>query len=100
MSAVVFIILQRQQELVDRFRSLEARSADRAVSLEKLAVPRTHVFDRLTKAGVLASTDDGRWFMREEAWSAFRSRQQSRLLWLAAIIIVLGAAVVGLLMLR
>lgn len=99
MSAVI-ILLQRQQDLVDRFRDAGATSAETSRPLDELGVPTGMMFSRLSRAGVFAQAGAGRWYFHAAAWRAYRDRQWKRLVDGAVVILAVGVLAVLLLMLR
>lgn len=96
MSAMLFIIMSRQRDLVDRFRDAAATAPANAKSLQDLGVRRSFMVSRMIRAGVFAPAGDDLWWLDAVAWDHFRERQTSRLLTAAVVIIAavsLGVAI-------
>lgn len=88
------LTLRRQRELVARFQSAGATSAERAIPLDKLGSLSESVFRRMAHAGVFIKPNDDRWYLDADAWVHFQSRQRRRSVITAVVIL----AVVGVLL--
>lgn len=89
-------LFRTQRELVARFTSAGALRPESAIPRGTLSRSAASAFARLARAGVLLSRADDRWYLDERAWQRAQSRQQARLLTLAAIITLLAAGLLGL----
>lgn len=99
MSAAL-IIMNRQRDLVDRFRDAGATSADAAKSLSEIGVEPSFMFSRMSSRGVFVQADGGRWWYDAAAWNRYRDRQWKRLVVGAIVIIAICVLLVLALMMR
>lgn len=89
-------LLRAQRDVVHRFEAAGALGPDRAIPRGDLGRQGDSAFSRLSRAGVLVSSDKEHWYLDRAAWDDFQSRQRSRLLITAAAIVLGVAALFGL----
>ncbi len=99
MSAAL-IIMNRQRDLVDRFRDAGATSADAAKSLSEIGVEPSFMFSRMSSRGVFVHAGGDRWWYDAAAWNRYRDRQWKRLVVGAIVIIAICVLLVLALMMR
>jgi hypothetical protein len=96
MAVAAAVIQRKEREIVDTFRGVGATSADRARDPDELSVTQHFAFKRLVDRAVLRTTGDGKFYLDELSWNAFRSlrrRMALVMMFIAiALVIVLGAA--------
>ena len=97
MSAVL-IIMNRQRDLVDRFRDSGATSANAAKPLSEIGVEPSFMFSRMSSRGVFVQAGGERWWYDAAAWNSYRDRQWKRLVLGAIVIIAICALMLLLLM--
>jgi hypothetical protein len=83
----VLIIMNRQRDLVDRFRDAGATSANAAKPLAEIGVKTSFMFSRMSARGVFVPAGGDRWWFDAAAWNRYRDRQWKRLV-VAAIVII------------
>ncbi len=86
MSAAL-IIMNRQRDLVDRFRDAGATSAGAAKSLSEIGVEPSFMFSRMSSRGVFVPAGGDRWWFDAVAWERFKRRQGRRMLLAAGVIL-------------
>ncbi len=92
MSAAAVIILRRKK-FIRRFSERGAVSPDKAIPFADLKMRRSWVFEQMVNRGVFVSVGNDRFYMNQEAAAAFLEWQQKRALVLAAVMFVIGLAV-------
>jgi hypothetical protein len=97
MSAAL-IIMNRQRDLVDRFRDAGATSPGAAKSLSEIGVESSFMFSRMSSRGVFVQAGGDRWWFDAAAWNRYRDRQWKRLVVGAIVIIAVSVVFVALLM--
>ena len=81
-------LLRTQRELVHRFETAGALSPDRAIPRGDLARLSDSVFSKLSRAGVFVSSGNDHWYLDRAAWDRFQSRQRTRFVVTAAVIVL------------
>jgi 2-polyprenyl-6-methoxyphenol hydroxylase-like FAD-dependent oxidoreductase len=82
-----------QKRLIQRFRQAGAVSPQTARTLEEIGVWDSGQFRRLNKGRVLLKTQEGGYFLDEEAWQTYRGRKRGFLFGfvILAVIVVVAA---------
>jgi hypothetical protein len=65
----VLIIMNRQRDLVDRFRDAGATSASGANALSEIGVEPSFMFSSMSSRGVFVQAGGGRWWYDAAAWT-------------------------------
>ncbi len=87
--AAAAAIIRKERRIIGAFRDEGATSPEAARSPGELGVNGSWVVDRLIDRGVLRQAEPGRYYLDEEAWTAFCQARRRR------AIIVVGIIVVG-----
>lgn len=96
----VLIIMNRQRDLVDRFRDAGATSAAAAKTLGEIGVEPSFMFSRMSMRGVFVQAGGDRWWYDAAAWNRYRDRQWKRLVVGAVVIILFSALLLLVMMIR
>ena len=72
-AAIVAVIHRQEQDIVNEFRGVGATSPDRARDPQELVLGHQLAFDRLARRAVLRDAGEGRYYLDELSWEAFRS---------------------------
>ncbi len=99
MSAAL-LVMNRQRDLVDRFRAAGATSASAARPLAEIGVEASFMFSRMSARGVFVPAGEDRWWFDAAAWNRYRDRQWKRLVAGALVILVVCALFVLAMMMR
>ena len=70
MGAAAAIIVRRQRDIVDTFRSASATTPASARSPGELGVEEDMIFKGLKRRAVLRDTGNGRYYLDEPSWQA------------------------------
>ena len=81
-------LLRTQRELVHRFEAAGALGPDRAIPRGDLGRLSDSVFSKLSRAGVFVSSGNDHWYLDRAAWDRFQSRQRTRFVVTAAVIVL------------
>ena len=91
MGAAAAIIVRKEREIVSIFRAAGATRADAARRPEELDVERRVAFRLLVGHAVLRDVGDGRYFLDEPSWNAFRAmRRRILVILLISVLVVIG----------
>ncbi len=99
MSALLFI-MNRQRDLVERFRDAGATSASAAKPLAEIGVETSFMFSRMSARGVFVPAGGDRWWFDAAAWNRYRDRQWKRMVVAGIVILAVSVLFVALLMMR
>jgi hypothetical protein len=88
--AVAAVIIRREQELVDLFRSAGATSPATAKSLGEVGVEQAWPLSRLRRRAIVRESAPGRYYLDEEVWTAIRGIRQRMVLLLLTVVAVTG----------
>lgn len=96
-AAVAAVIIRREHEIVDRFRSMGASSPETARSAAQLETDQGIAWRRLLDHAVIRSTPTGLFYLDEPSWRALRRlrRRLSLVFALIAIFVAIGAFLAG-----
>ena len=72
MAVVAAAIQRKEREIVNTFRGAGATSPERARDPGELAVDQHLAFKRLANRAILREAGDGRYYLDEQSWEAFR----------------------------
>ena len=84
------IIIRRQNKLMKTFRKMGATAPETAINLQELGFWTGFTFDRMVCRGVFIRTSDGRFYMDENAATAFLERRRLRAMIFGLIFLVLA----------
>lgn len=87
MSAAAVIMLRRKK-FVRRFAEQGATSPEKAIPFVEVGMRRSWVFDQMVARGVFVDVGNDRFYMNEQASSAFLAAQRRRARVAAAILFV------------
>jgi hypothetical protein len=87
MSAAAVIALRRKR-FVKRFREAGATGPEHAVTLEALGERHSWIFDQMKRQGVFKPAQDGRYFMDDQAATAFLQHCRKRALLLGGMLLL------------
>ena len=91
MAAAIAVIHRQERDIVNGFRGLGATSPDRARDPQELGVRHQHAFDRLARRAVLRDAGNGKYYLDELSWEAFRSlRRRMAIVMLVVVFAMLG----------
>jgi hypothetical protein len=93
--AVAAAILE--EKIIRSFRDKGAVTRSASISLAKSEAIDDRTFARLVRDGVIVEAESGKWFLDEQAWSRFRSKQ---FIWVMGIAFFLVVAVAIIIYLR
>jgi hypothetical protein len=85
------VVVMHQNRLMQQFRDAMATSPNTAKTLVEIGCPNSWTFRRMTAKGVFVETDDGRYYMDEEAARGFVKRRWRVMLIFLAVVIILFA---------
>jgi hypothetical protein len=88
--AVAAVILRKERELVDLFRSAGATSAATARSLDEVGVEQAWPLSRLRRRAIVREASPGRYYLDEEVWVAMRGMRQRIAFTILGIAALLG----------
>jgi hypothetical protein len=96
-AAAAAILIRRERELVDTFRTAGATSPEKAVSLSDLnIVGQSVALKRLQRDAVLRETASGLFYLDEPSWTALRGiRRRIVIVMLVVVVAVLLLALIG-----
>ena len=94
MAAGIAAVMHRQeQDIVNAFRGVGATSPGRARDPEELDVRHHVAFNRLARRAVLRDAGEGKYYLDELSWEAFRSMRRRMAL---VMLLVMAAILAGL----
>jgi hypothetical protein len=88
--AVAVVILKREREVMDLFRSAGATSPAGAMTLDQVGVVEAWPLSRLKRRSVIREASPGRYYLDEEVWLALRAMKLRIVLVLAAVAVITG----------
>ena len=88
--AVAAIILRKEMEVTDHFRTAGALSPETARSLDAMGVSEAFPLSRLRRRAVIREASPGRYYLDEEVWQAWRGMRQRIALVLLSVIAITG----------
>jgi hypothetical protein len=88
--AIAAVILRKERELVDLFRSAGATSPSTARSLNEVGVEQAWPLSRLRRRAIVREAAPGRYYLDEEVWTAMRGMRQRIVLGLVGLAALVG----------
>ena len=88
--AVAAVIIRRERELVDLFRSAGATTAATAKSLDEVGVEQAWPLSRLRRRAIVREASPGRYYLDEEVWEAIRGIRQRMAIIVLGIVALVG----------
>jgi hypothetical protein len=85
-AAVAAVILRKERELVDLFRSAGATSPATALSLNDVGVAEAWPLARLRRRAVVREASPGKYYLDEEVWVVMRGMRQRIIFTLLALV--------------
>lgn len=93
MGAAAAIIVRRQRDIVDTFRSASATTAAAARNPGELGVEEDMIFKGLIRRAVIRDAGNGRYYLDELSWNALGSLRR-RLVTVALLVAVIAVAAI------
>ena len=87
---IAAVILRKERELVDLFRSAGATSPATAKSLYDVGVAEAWPLSRLRKRAIVREASPGRYYLDEEVWAAMRGMRQRIIFMLLGLVALVG----------
>ena len=88
-SAAAIVILRKQEDLIQHFRSAGAISTGTAKSVDELGVETRLVWSGMLRRAVVREASPGRFYLDEPSWEAMVSRRRIRVRIALAVVAVL-----------
>ncbi len=96
MGAAIAAVMHRQeQDIVNGFRGVGATSPDRARDPQELGLRHQLAFDRLARRAILRDAGDGRYYLDEPSWNAFRSMRRRMAIVMLVVIFAMLAMLIA-----
>lgn len=92
-AAAVAVLIRKEREIVDVYRSVGATAPDTARGPDDLGVHRHVAFNRLVARGVLREASGGRYYLDEPTWNALRRLRRRMALVVTAVAILVALVV-------
>jgi hypothetical protein len=89
-AAVAAVILRKERELVDLFRSAGATSPATALSLNDVGVEEAWPLARLRRRAIVREASPGKFYLDEEVWTAMRGLRQRIIFMLLGVVALVG----------
>lgn len=96
MAAAAAMIIRKQRETVEVFQGARATSPATARDPNDLGIDEGLVFRGLVDRAILRDAGNGRYYVDEPSWYAHNAMRRRRAFVVLAIVIILGAMVIGL----
>lgn len=85
-AAFVVIVAKKRRDLIEAFRCQEATSPSTAMSLGRLGVTKSPIFDLLLAKGVLVESEPSRYYLDEETESRMEAFRRTQLMAAFAVV--------------
>src|SRR3712207_5115046 len=95
-SPIPAVIAAARRRLIARFRNAGATTPSAAIAIEGMRLIERRQFERMRKAGVIRTGDDGRFWLDEPTAAAYMASIRRRLMMVAAGAVAAGLIAVGL----
>ncbi len=87
-SVAAIVILRKQSDLVDHFRTAGATSAASARTIDELGVDARLVWSGMVRRAVVREASPGRFFLDEPTWEGVRRTRLFRVRILLGVVVV------------